>query len=187
MTAAARLSLAALVRSPGRTAIRIVVLAAAVALLGSMLLFVGHSLRTMTGSAVRSVALDWQGPVSSLGDAQRDAARVASQPGIEQASAAATAPFAAAVHTGASGATQAGSGSLLAVPPGYETHIHTFRMLNGSLRPGAVVLDQQLAATLQARIGDTVALTARHGAPARRLPVSGVALITAPDLVFSAA
>ena len=58
MTATIRLSLAGLARSPVRTAVRIVVLAAAVALLGSMLLFVGHSLRTMTGSAVRSVALD---------------------------------------------------------------------------------------------------------------------------------
>ncbi len=40
--------------------------AAAVALLGSMLLFIGHSLRTMTGSAIRSVPLDWQGPVGVL-------------------------------------------------------------------------------------------------------------------------
>ena len=60
-----RLAVAGLFASPGRTLVRIAVLAAAVALLGSMLLFVGHSLRTMTGSAVRSVPLDWQGPVEN--------------------------------------------------------------------------------------------------------------------------
>ena len=50
-----------LARSPLQTTIRILVLAASAALLGAMVLFVGHSLRTMTGSAVRSVPLDWQG------------------------------------------------------------------------------------------------------------------------------
>src|SRR5207248_1998670 len=55
-------ALRGLARAPGRTAARVLVLAAAVALLAAMLLFVGHSLRTMTGSAVRSVPLDWQGP-----------------------------------------------------------------------------------------------------------------------------
>jgi hypothetical protein len=68
-----------------RTLVRIVVLAAAVALLGSMLLFIGHSLRTMTGSAVRSVPLDWQGPVSSYAQARQAANAVAAQPGIQQA------------------------------------------------------------------------------------------------------
>jgi putative ABC transport system permease protein len=184
VSAAIRVALAGLWRSPGRTLVRTVVLAAAVALLGSMLLFVGHSLRTMTSSAVRSVPLDWQGPVSSYGQAQRVAAGVAAQAGIEQASPAATAPFAGASHIGPSGTTDAGAGSLLAVGPGYLSHIHTFRFLTGGLRPGAVVLDQQLAATLQARVGDSVALTPRAGARPQRFPVSGVALITAPDLVF---
>ena len=93
-------------------------LAAAVALLGSMLLFVGHSLRTMTGSAIRSVPLDWQGPVGSYAQARQAAARRGAQPGIQQASGAATAPFAGAAHTGPAGTTNAGSGQLLAVPPG---------------------------------------------------------------------
>lgn len=184
MSAGVRLALAGLARSPGRTAVRVVVLAAAVALLGSMLLFIGHSLRTMTGSAVSSVPLDWQGPVPSYAQARRIASGVAAQAGIEQASATATAPFAGASHTGPAGTTDAGSGQLLAVPPGYLIHIHTFRYLQGTLRPGAVVLDQQLAATLQARIGEKVTLTPRRGAKPLRFPVSGVAVITAPDVVF---
>ena len=184
MSAAARLAVAGFFRAPLRTAVRIVVLAAAVALLGSMLLFVGHSLRTMTGAAVRSVPLDWQGPVSSYAQATRVSAGVARQPGIEQASATATAPFAGAAHEGAGGSTDAGHGSLFAVPPRYAAHIQTFRFLQGSLRAGAIVLDQQFAATLQAHLGDTVTITPRPGARPLRFPVSGVALITAPDTVF---
>ncbi len=184
MSAAIRLAAAGLARSPGRALGRIVVLAAAVALLGSMILFVDHSLRTMSGSAVRSVPLDWQGPVGSYAQATKVAAGVARQPGILQASATATAPFAGAQHRGPGGSTSAGHGSVLAVPPNYLAHIKTFRFLQGSLQPGGVVLDQQLAATLQARIGDTVKLTPRPGAPAKRFRVTGVALVTAPDVLF---
>jgi hypothetical protein len=137
--------------------------------------------RTMTGSAVRSVPLDWQGPVSSYAQAWQAAAAVASQPEIQQASATATAPFSAASHTGPAGNTNSGSGQLLAIPPGYLAHIHTFRFLQGSLREGAIVLDQQLAATLQAHIGDIISLTPRNRARPQCYPVSGIALITAPD------
>jgi putative ABC transport system permease protein len=182
--AAARLAASGLVRAPFQAIVRILVLATAVALLGAMLLFVGHTLRTMTGTAVNSVPLDWQGPVGSYQQAQNVAAGVARQAGIEQASATATAPFAGAAHVNGGGATDAGNGAIFAVPPDYSTHIHTFRFLTGSLRPGAIVLDQQLAATLQAHVGDTVAITPRPGARPLRFPVSGVALITAPDTVF---
>ena len=78
---------------------RVLTLAAAVGLLGAMLLFVGHSLGTMTGGDVRSVPLDWQGPVASNAAAQRLAQRVARQPGVLSAQAVATAPFAGLEHT----------------------------------------------------------------------------------------
>ena len=71
------------------------------------------------------------------------------------------------------------------MPPGYLDRIHTFRFLRGSLRPGEIVLDQQLAATLQAQPGDTVSLDAARAArPPVRLPCRGVALVTAPDVLF---
>jgi putative ABC transport system permease protein len=179
-----RLALTGLVRSPVRTAVRVVVLAAAVALLGSMLLFIGHSLRTMAGSAIRNVPLDWQGPVSSYAQARSVARGVAAQPGIEQASAAATAPLVSASHSAGGGSTSAGVGAILAVPGGYLAHIDTFRFLRGSLAPGGVVLDQQMAATLQAQVGDTVRLSVRNGARPVAFRVSGVALVTAPDVLF---
>ncbi|MEA2200322.1 MAG: putative transport system permease protein [Solirubrobacteraceae bacterium] len=184
MRAAAVIAFRGLARAPGRTLTRVLVLAAAVGLLGAMLLFVGHSLRTMTGSAIRDVPLDWQGPVASYGQAQAVAAGVARQPGVVQSSAAATASFAGASHTGSAGISSAGSGSLLAIPPGYQAHINTFRFLQGHLQEGGVVLDQQLAATLQAQIGDPITITPRPGARPQTFRVSGIALITAPDVLF---
>jgi putative ABC transport system permease protein len=161
------------------------VLAVATALLGSMVLFIGRSLSTMTAGAVRSVPLDWQGPVGSQAADVRIAAALARQPGIEQASPTATAPLAAASHVGPAGLTSTGVGGVLAVPTDYLSHLDTFRMLQGSLAAGGVVLDQQMAATLQAQIGDYVSLTPRRGSPARRLRVTGVALVTAPDVLFA--
>src|SRR5215475_9596387 len=132
MRAAIRLSLAGLVRAPGRTAVRTLVLAASVALLGAMLLFVGHSLRTMTGSAVRTVPLDWQGPVSSYRAAVRAAAGARRQDGVLEAVPAATAPFAGVEHRAPIGRIRSGAGSILAVPASYLDHIRTFRMLRGA-------------------------------------------------------
>ena len=172
MRTAARLALVELVRGPGRTLLRVLTLAASVGLLGAMVLFVGHSLGTMTGSAVSSVPLDWQGPVGSGRAATSVARRVAGQPGVAEATPAATAPFAGIEHISpTAGTIRSGAGSILAVPPGYLAHIKTFRFLRGSLRPGEVVFDQQLAATLQVQPGDTVKLTPRQGAKSIRLRV----------------
>ncbi len=184
MSALVRLAVVGLLRSPGRAAVRMLTLAAAVGLLGAMILFVGHSLRTMTASAVRSVAVDWQGPVGSHAAAIRVAAGVGRQPGVLQAAAVATAPFAGVEHQTAAGTIRSGAGAILAVPTGYLAHIRTFRLLRGSVRPGEVVFDQQLAATLQAQPGDTVLLRPRVGVAPRRFRVSGVALVTAPDVLF---
>jgi putative ABC transport system permease protein len=174
-----------LVRAPARTATRVVVLAGAVALLAAMLAFVGHALSTMTGGAVRSVPLDWQGPVSSYRAAVHSARGVARQQDVLQAVPAATAPFAGFEHAAAGvGTIRSGAGSILAVPRSYATRFHTLRMLRGSLFPGEIVFDQQLAATLQVQPGDTVALTAKPGAKPRRFRVSGIALVTAGDVLF---
>jgi putative ABC transport system permease protein len=180
----ARLAFVGLIRAPLRTAVRTLVLAGAVALIGAMILFVGHSLRTMTASATRSVPLDWQGPVGSYAAAMHVATAVARQPGVRQASPVATAPFASIVHQAAVGTIRSGAGAVLAVSPGYLDHIRTFRFLRGSLRRGEIVFDQQLAATLQVQPSDTVTLTPRVGARPRRFRVSGVALVTAPDVLF---
>jgi putative ABC transport system permease protein len=182
---AAPLALVGLVRAPGRALLRVLTLAAAVGLLAAMVLFVGHSLTTMTASAVRSVPLDWQGPVPSYRAATVVAQGVRGRPDIAEAAASATAPFAAIEHASpVAGTIRAGAGAVLAVPPGYLEHVDTFRFLRGTLRAGSVVLDQQLAATLQAEPGDSIILTPRRGARPVQLPVSGIALVTAPDQLF---
>lgn len=178
------IALAGLRRSPARTAIRILVLAAAVSLLGAMLIFVQHSLTTMTATAVRSVPLDWQGPQGSARAARHTAARVAAQPGVLAAAPVATAPFAETRHAAAAGHISSAGGSILAVPPQSTGGLNTMRLLQGTLAPGAVVLDQQLAATLQAQIGDTVSIVPVRGSRPQQFTVSGVALVTAPDVVF---
>jgi putative ABC transport system permease protein len=160
------------------------VIAIAVGLLAGMILFIGNSLRTASSSALRQVPLDLQAPVTSLTKDRQAAAGVARQPGVAYAAAVATAPFASAEHHTGSISTQTSKGAVLAVPPGYPNAIHTFRFLQGGLKPGGVVLDQQMAATLQAQIGDTVMLRATPGAPPQPYPVTGIALVTAPDQLF---
>jgi putative ABC transport system permease protein len=165
--------------------VRIAVLAGAVALLAAMLAFVGHALNTMTGSAVRSVPLDWQGPVASYASARRTAVGVDQQPNILHSVPAATAPFAGLEHTASGvGTIRAGAGAILAVPPTYANGFPTFRFLRGSLRRGEIVFDQQLAATLQVQPGDTVAMTVKVGRKPLRLRVSGIALVGAADVLF---
>jgi putative ABC transport system permease protein len=185
MSVSLTLALAGLSRTPVATLVRVLVLGVATALLGSMILFVGHSLNTMTGSAVRSVPLDWQGPVGSYAADMRVAAGVAREPGVLQASPAATAPLVGATHRGPEGQTATGAGAVLAVPSDYLSRLSPFRLLQGNLSPGGVVLDQQMAATLQAHIGDYVSLTPRRGVRALRLRVSGVALVSASDVLFA--
>src|SRR5689334_20068446 len=148
-----------MIRAPGSTLLRTCVLAAAVALLAAMLVFVSHSLSIMTATAVRSVPLDWQGPVSSDLQARKLAAGTARETGVGAAYPTATAPFSGAAHRSSTGLVQSSNGSILAVPPNYTSGLHTMRFLQGGFAPGKVVLDQQLAATLQAGIGDTITIT----------------------------
>lgn len=184
MSPVLRLALSGVRRRPAHTATQVLVLAAAVALLGAMILFIGHSLRSMTASVTRTIPLDLQGPVASAAEARNVASAVRRQPDIAQAAATATAPFAGIGHEGPAGVTSAGDGYALAVEPGYLRHFGTFRYLRGSLQEGQIVLDQQMAATLQAQVGDSVTLAPSGGHAPHRFKVSGVALVTAPDVLF---
>jgi putative ABC transport system permease protein len=184
MRPAIQLAITGLWRRPARTALRVGVITIAVGLLAGMILFIGDSLRTASATALRQVPLDLQGPVTSYPKDLQVAAGVAKQPGVAYSAAAATAPFATAERQAGGLTTETSSGAVLAVPRDYPAHVGTLRMLQGSLRPGGVVLDQQMAATLQARIGDTIRMRARPNSPPQSYPVSGVALITSPDVVF---
>jgi putative ABC transport system permease protein len=71
------------------------------------------------------------------------------------------------------------------VPADYLSHLGSLRLLRGNLSRAGVVLDQQMAATLRAQIGDYVSLAPRRGVPPVRLRVSGVALVSAADVLFA--
>src|SRR5256884_5491586 len=103
MRAVARFVLTGLRRQPGKTATRILVLAMAVALIGAMSVFVSHSLRTMTASAVRNVPLDWQAPGGSYKSSTSLAQEGARQRGGADAAPAATPPFAGVTPPGPAG------------------------------------------------------------------------------------
>jgi putative ABC transport system permease protein len=184
MRAGLALVRASIRNAPGRAALRILILAVAASLVGAMLVFVSGSLRTMTRAAVATVPVDLQAPVPSATAATDVARTLGGQQDVLGAVQAATAPFAAAGHQAPVGAIRTGRGAILAVGPSYTRVFPTVRLLHGSLRPGSIVLDQQLAATLQARVGDTVSLLPRPGAPPVRFPVSGVALVQSPDVLF---
>ena len=136
-----------------------------------MLLFVGNSLRTVAGSAVRSVPLDLQGPVSSYGQARAVAGEVRRQSGVLQAS---RDGHRAADRRRTPGRRRASPAPAPApCSPCRSTTARTSTpsaSSQGALRPGAVVLDQQMAATLQAHIGDRVTLKAPGGGGAAGLP-----------------
>jgi putative ABC transport system permease protein len=172
------------VRAPLSALIRVVVLAAAVALLAAVLFFVHDSLGGVTTAAVGSVPVDWQGPVGSYDQAVSVAGSVQGMAGVSAAVPVATAPFAGMEHQADVGRIRSSSGAILAVPPAYLEKLHTFRFLHGGIVTGQIVLDQQLAATLQAAVGDTVTLTPRADGPGQQFTVSGVVLVTAPDILF---
>ena len=147
----ARLALAGLVARPGRTVLRIVVVAAAIALLAAMLLFIGNSLRSASAAPCARCRWTWQGPVSSARRRSSAAQAVAKQPGVARPRRRRPRRSLSTEHRPGRQHDHRPKGAVLAVPANYSHDIHTFRLLQGSLQPGGVVLDQQMAATLQAQ------------------------------------
>src|SRR6476661_1743372 len=96
MRPAVSLAVAGLRRRPARSALRLAVVEIAVGLLAAMILFIGNSLRTASGSALRQVPLDLQAPVTSFAKDEQVAAGLSKQPGVAYAAATATAPFTSA-------------------------------------------------------------------------------------------
>ncbi len=140
-----------------------------------MLLFVGHSLQTMTGSAVRSGAARLAGSGGLLrGRHARPPAASPRQPGVAQASPTATAPFAGPRHRPA-GTTDAGAARCSPCRPGYATqHPHLpLPARRAARRAGSCSTSSWRPRSRRSR-GHRHA-TARPGARPQRFPVSGVA------------
>jgi putative ABC transport system permease protein len=177
-------ALRALRHRPIATGVQIGAIAAALALLASVLIFVSGNLGLMTASAAAKVRLDWQAGASDQSTAVSLADRLSRVHGVMKAAPAAIATFASANHVISAGTATSGAGSIVAVPQDYLRTIRPFHLLTGTLDPTAVVLSQPLASTLQAQVGDTVKLQlSAQGSPVP-VRVSGIAVMDASELVF---
>jgi len=171
-----------LARRPGRLLAAAAGVAAAVALLASLGLFLSASKATMTRRAVAGVALDWQVEVQPGADPDRVLAAVRAFPGVR-----ATQPVGFAATTGlqatADGSTQTtGRGVVLGLPDGYRASFPgELRGLAGADR--GVLLAQQTAANLHARPGSTVTI-GRAGLPPVPVRADGVVDLPKADSLF---
>ncbi len=166
------------------TAVQVAAIAAALALLASVLLFVSGNLSLMTASAAAKVRLDWQAAAPDQATATSLAGRLGQVPGVLEAAPAATATFAGSDHQISAGLASSGAGSILAVPTTYIGALRPFHLLTGRLDSAGVVLSQPLASTLQAQVGDTIRLHLGAQAAPVALKVTGVAVISDSELLF---
>ena len=177
-------ALRALRHRPLAAAVQVGAIAASLAMLASVLMFVSGNLGLMTASAASKVRLDWQAGAPDQATAVSLANRLSGVRGVLEAAPAATATFASANHPVPAGTATSGAGSILAVPPDYVRDLRPFHLLTGSLEPGGVVLSQPLASTLQAQVGDTVSLQTSAQSSPVPLRVSGIAVLDASELLF---
>src|ERR1700736_2231673 len=102
-----------------RSLAQVLAIAAALALLGSILLFVSGNLGLMTQSAAARVPLDWQAAVPDASAATTLAGNLRVVHGVVEAAPAATATMTGSRHDLSGSVATAGTGSILAVPPDY--------------------------------------------------------------------
>jgi len=159
-------------RRPARLAGAAIGIAIAVALLASLGSFLAHSKATMTGRAVRGVAVDWQVQVQSGADPAAMQRLVRGFTGVRTVESVGFGTTSGLSAT-AGGSTQTtGPGVVLGIPTGYTAAFpQEIRALSGSNT--GVLLFQQTASNLHAAPGDTVAI-GRAGLPPARVVVAGV-------------
>lgn len=167
-----------------RTLTEVVAIAAALALLASILLFVSGNLSAMTRSAAGRVPLDWQAAVADQSTAQALAQKVAGISGVTEAKPAASATFSGATHQVAGSLATAGAGSILVVPSDYLGQLKPFHLLTGRVDASGVVLSQPLASTLQAQVGDLVSLQLAPQVASAPVLVTGIAAMDVSELLF---
>ena len=169
-------------RRPGRLTVTAAGIAAAVALLACLGIFLGTAQHSMTARAVRSVAVDWQVEVQPNAAASAVLNTVRSTPRVTAALPVGFAKSTGFIaQTGASTQTT-GPATVLGIPPNYRTQFpDAIRTLVGA--EGGVLLAQQTAANLHAAPGDTVQI-GRAGMAPVDLRVDGVVDLPQADALF---
>ncbi|MBB5867511.1 putative ABC transport system permease protein [Allocatelliglobosispora scoriae] len=160
-------------RRTGRMGGAVAGVAAAVALLGSLGVFLAASQATMTARATARVAVDWQIQVAPGADPAAVAAAAMAEAGTDTALPVGFVRLPtglASSHNGARHTT--GAAVVLGLPDGYRDRFPgQFRTLDGA--DGGVLIAQQTAANLHAAPGSTITI-ARPQLPPFSVTVSGV-------------
>ena len=173
-----------LLSMPGRLAGAIVGTALTVTLLGTLGAFVASSAATMTIQAMARVPVDWQVQLTPGADARAVVAAIGRATPYTALQSVGYADV-ASLSLAAGGSTQVtGAGKVVGIDRRYA------RAFPGEIRalvgaPDGVLLAQQTAANLHAKIGDSITI-GRMGVPAVRVRVDGVVDLPAADSLFQA-
>ena len=169
-------------RRSGRMAATAIGIAAAVALLSCLGIFLSAAQASMTARAARTIAVDWQVevqpnvPVPFVMDAVR------STPHAQEALPVGFAHASGLSASGGGSTRTTGPAMVLGIPPGYRDRWPgEMRTLVGSDR--GVLVAQQTAANLSVAPGDTVAI-GRSGMPPVNVGIDGVVELPQADSLF---
>ncbi|MFE7712562.1 FtsX-like permease family protein [Streptomyces sp. NPDC057486] len=157
-------------------------IALAVALVASLGSFLTASKSTMTGRAVRSVAVDWQVQVQPGADPNTVLNIVKAASGVQSAQSVGFARSTGFQATSAGSTQSTGPGVVLGLPATYRaTFPKEIRQLTGAT--SGVLIAQQTAANLHVAAGDTVTVTLPGTGPAK-VKVAGVVDLPQADSLF---
>jgi putative ABC transport system permease protein len=171
-----------LLRRRGRMLATSVGIAVAVALLSTIGLFLTSSKATMTDRASASVATDWQVEVQPGGDPVAVEQRMATFPGLSNITIVNFAQVPGLQNTRV-GATQVtGAAVILGMATEYQSRFpDALRSLAGS--SSGVLLAQQTASNLGAKVGDTVVI-GRANLPSVTVRIDGIVDFQSADSFF---
>lgn len=167
----------------GRLLSSILGVAVGVALIASIGTFLSSTTSQMTGRAIQRVPVDWQIQAQKGADPAGLLEQITAYDGVRNA-----VPVGIADTTGlqttSGGSTQrTGAGKVVGLPDGYARAFPgELRTLSGA--PTGVLLAQQTAANLHAKLGDQVSIARPGGLPVTRVQVAGIVDLPAADSLF---
>ncbi|RDH78578.1 ABC transporter permease [Mycolicibacterium moriokaense] len=169
-------------RRSGRMAATTVGIAAAVALLTCLGVFLSSAQESMTARATRSVAVDWQVEVAPQAQPSAVMHAVRSTPHVRAALPVGFGRSSGLSASGGGSTRTTGPAVVLGIPAGYRQQWPgEMRTLVGSER--GVLVAQQTAANLNLAPGDTVAI-GRAGMPPADVRVDGIVELPQADSLF---
>ena len=169
-------------RRSGRMAATAIGIAAAVALLSCLGIFLSAAQASMTARAARTIAVDWQVEVQPTTQLSFVLDEVRSTPHVQAALPVGFGHSSGLSAIGGAGTRTTGPAMVLGIPPEYRDRWPgEMRTLVGS--DSGVLIAQQTAANLSAAPGDTVQI-GRSGMPPVNVRIDGVVELPQADSLF---